>query len=283
MDFRVPDSTPLAYFRALVESDAQFPLLEAAASLAQDDYPELDVQQVLDEVDQLQARLMRRVQGETDELQRLRHLNALFFQDMEFRGNVNDYYDPGNSFLHVVLHTRRGIPISLAVIWLELAQSLGLEARGVSFPGHFLVKVQLPRGQVVIDPLTGQSLSREALSERLDPFRRPGSERDDPALHPALYLQAAPPREIVGRMLRNLKEIYQVQGNWPGVIAVEDRLIVLFPRAWAEYRDRGLAYAERGHAALAVRDLEIYLGHADEELDVADIAHRLAELRRAEG
>ena len=114
-----------------------FPLLEAAASLAQDEYPELDVQQVLGDVDQLLARLKRRLPADAAPLQRLRALNQFFFHDLSFGGNVNDYYDPDNSYLNAVLRTRRGIPISLAVLWMELAQGLGLQARGVGFPGPF--------------------------------------------------------------------------------------------------------------------------------------------------
>ncbi len=158
IDFSAP--TPLAYFRSLVQSDDHFPLLDAAASLAQDEYPDLDVQQVLGDVDQLLARLKRRLPADAPALQRLRMLNQFFFQDLSFGSNINDYSDPDNSYLNVVLRTRRGIQISLAVLWLELAQGLGLHARGVCFPGHFMVKVNLPKGQVVIDPFTGQSLSR---------------------------------------------------------------------------------------------------------------------------
>src|SRR6188768_726238 len=164
--------TPLEYFSSLVQSDDHFPLLEAAASLAQDEYPDLDVQQVLGDIDQLLARLKRRLPADAAPLQRLRLLNQFFFHDLSFGGNVNNYYDPDNSYLNAVLRTRVGIPISLAVLWMELAQGLNLQTRGISFPGHFLVKVNLPRGQVVIDPFVGQSLSREELSERLAPFQR---------------------------------------------------------------------------------------------------------------
>ena len=153
LNFDVP--SPLQYFTSLVQSDEHFPLLEAAVSLAQDEYPELDVQQVLGDVDQLLARLKRRVPPDAPAMQRLRALNQFFFQDLNFGGNVNDYYDPDNSFVHVLLKTRRGIPITLAVLWLELAQGMDLHARGLSFPGHFMVKVNLPKGQVVMDPFTG--------------------------------------------------------------------------------------------------------------------------------
>ena len=279
LSYSVP--SPLEYFAALVQSDADFPLLEAAISLAQDEYPELDVQQVLGEVDQLLARLKRRVPADAVPLLKLRAVNQFFFRDLSFRGNINNYYDPDNSYVNVVMRTRCAIPITLAVLWLELAQGMGLAARGVGFPGHFMVKVNLPKGQVVIDPLDGQSLSREQLAERLEPFRRRSGLVDEFEVPLGLYLQATPPREIVARMLRNLKEIHKAQKDWPRLIAVQDRLIVLLPQAWAEYRDRGLAHAELGHASQAVADLESYLGNIEEGLDIDAIAGRAAELRRA--
>ena len=188
--------TSLEYFASLVQSDDHFPLLEAAASLAQDEYPELDVQQLLGDMDQLLARIQRRLPADAPALQRLRTLNQFFFTDLGFGGNVNNYYDPENSYLNAVLCTRRGIPISLAVLWMELAQGLGLHVRGIAFPGHFMVKV-------------------------------------------------------------------------------------LLPQAWGEWRDRGLAHAERGNTAEAVADLETYLAHAEDGLDIDLIADRLNALRSA--
>lgn len=277
--FELP--TPLTYFASLVQSDDHFPLLEAAATLAQDDYPELDVQQVLGDVDQMVARLKRRLADDAAPLQRLRVLNQFFFRDLGFRGNVNNYYDPDNSYLNAVLRTRRGIPISLAVIWLELAQGVGLNARGINFPGHFMVKVDLPKGQVVIDPFTGQSLSREELSERLEPFKRRSGLVDDFEVPLGLYLQAAEPRDVMARILRNLKEVHKSQGDWARLAAVLDRLIVLLPDAWSEYRDRGIAHEEQGHAAMAIADYDTYCLQATDALDLDAVAQRIAHLRRA--
>jgi regulator of sirC expression with transglutaminase-like and TPR domain len=279
LNFDIP--SPLQYFASLVQSDEHFPLLEAAVSLAQDEYPELDVQQVLGDVDQLLARLKRRVPPDAPAMQRLRALNQFFFQDLNFGGNVNDYYDPDNSFVHVLLKTRRSIPITLAVLWLELALGMGLDARGLSFPGHFMVKVNLPKGQVVIDPFTGQSLSREELAERLNPLYQRDARPDDMALPLGLYLQPAAPRDIMGRMLSNLKHIYRQQEDWARLITVLDRLVVLYPRSWPEYRDRGLALAEQGQAQRAQADLEIYLASAEDAKDLEAVADRLADLRRA--
>lgn len=273
--------TPLEYFSALVHSDADFPLLEAAISLAQDEYPDLSVQQVLGDVDQLLARLKRRLPADAGSLQKLRVLNQFVYRDLNFGGNFNNFMDPDNSYVHVVLLTRLAIPISLAVIWLELAQGIGLTVRGISFPGHFMVKVNLTEGQVVIDPLTGKSLSREELSERLAPFQDLAALEEDQELPLGLYLQAAPPRDIIARMLYNLKDIHVAQRDWPRLIMVLDRLIVLLPQAWSEYRDRGLAHAEVGHTGHALEDLETYLANATEAGDRRDIAARVGELRRA--
>lgn len=276
-DFSAP--TPLAYFATLVQRDDGLPLLEAAASLGQDDHPALDVQQVLHDVDQLAARLQRRVKPDDDAMERLRALNQFFFGDLGFAGNVNDYYNPDNSFLHAVLHTRRGIPISLAVLWLELAQGLGLQAEGVGFPGHFLVQVNLNEGRVVIDPFTGQSLSRDELDERLLPYRRQRGLTGDFEAPLGLFLQAAPPRDVIARLLRNLKEIHRTGEDWTRLLPVLERLVVLLPEAWEEHRDRGLARAELGLFDGAAADLRCYLEHRPQADDAPALLRRLAELR----
>ncbi len=239
MDFKLEVPTALEYFASLVQSDEHFPLLEAAASLAQDEYPDLDIQDVLDQVDQLCGRIKRRLPADSGAMHKLRLLNKFFFVEHGFTGNLNNYYDPDNSYLNVLLRTRRGIPISLGVLWLELALGLGLQAKGVSFPGHFLVKVRLPfphDGQVVIDPFSGQSLSKEDLMERLAPLHaesglmRNGSVSDELLKH---YLRAATPREIVARMLRNLEEVYTSHDDHERLKLVQLRLAVLLPKAAA--------------------------------------------------
>jgi regulator of sirC expression with transglutaminase-like and TPR domain len=281
LSFEVP--TPLDYFASLVQGDADFALLEAAICVAHDEYPEVDVQTVLSEVDKLLGRIRKRIPKDAVPVQKLRLLNHFFFQDLGFTSNVNDYYDPDNSFIHMVLQTRRGIPISLAVLWLELAQSLGLSAQGVGFPGHFLVKIDLPMGQAVIDPVDGKSLSREALSERLEPFRQRSGLTDPRETPLALYLHAATPRDIIARLLGNLKEIYRSQRDWARMLVTLERLIVLLPESWNEYRDRGLAHAELGHTEQALADLECYLVHADERLNLDAIADRVDDLRGSMG
>ena len=278
---RFEQPTPLDYFVALVADDSHFSQLEAAAAVAQAAEPDLDIQGVLAQVDALAARLKQRIAADTAPLQRLRYLNRYFFQELGFAGNVNDYYDPGNSYLHRVLATRRGIPITLALIYIEIAQQIDLEARGVSFPGHFLIKLKMPQGEVVIDPFSGRSLSRDDLDERIAPYRRRHGLIGDAEVPLGLFLQTATPRAVVARMLRNLKEIHRGAEDWGRLLPVMDRLVVLLPDDWEERRDRGLVRAELGDGDGAVEDLAIYLDHNAHADDARAIGARLAELRGA--
>jgi len=281
----LPEQPPsaLAYFATLVAEDAGFALLEAAICVAQDEHPGLDTQGVVAEIDRLAARLRARLPADAGALQRLRALNTYFFGELGFAGNVNHYHDPRNSYLHAVLATRRGIPITLALLYIELATQLGLTARGISFPGHFLVKLKLPQGEVVVDPFDGRSLSREELDERLVPFRaRHGLEGDFEAPL-GLFLQAAPPRDILARLLRNLKEIHASAEDWPRLLAVQQRLVLLLPDRPEERRDRGLTWAELGRCAEAAEDLAAYLAARPQADDADALRERLAELRRGGG
>ncbi|MEN9544456.1 MAG: hypothetical protein RLZZ598_1289 [Pseudomonadota bacterium] len=273
--------TPLEYFGALVAEDEGFALTEAAASVALDEQPRVDIQGVLSDIDTLAARLKARLPADAGALQRLRLLNRYFFRELGFEGNVNDYYAAANSYLHEVLRTRRGIPISLAVIYLEIAQQVGLTARGVSFPGHFLVKVRMPQGEVVIDPFSGQSLSREELEERLGPYRRSQGLTGDFDVPLGLFLQTATPRDIVARLLRNLKEVHRNGDDWALLLAVQERLVRLLPDDAEERRDRGLALAELGNTAAAAEDLEHYVARVPKAEDRTAIEQRVAELRAA--
>jgi len=280
LPFDVP-ATALDYFYSLVVDDATFSLTEAAIAIAQDDFPSLDTEGVLAEIDTLAHRLKRRIPADAAAAQRLRLLNRFFFQELGFCGNVNNYYDPANSYVHQVLSSRRGIPITLAVLYLELAGQIGLTARGVSFPGHFLVKLRMPQGEVVIDPFTGHSLSRDELDARLAPYRRARGLQGDFEAPLGLFLQAAPPRDVIARMLRNLKEIHRSSGELLRLLAVQQRLLILLPDVWEEVRDRGLLYADLGAEEAAASDLEDYLRHVPDGPDRGAISARLAHLRRA--
>ena len=272
--------TVLGYFAALVAEDEGFALLEAAICVAQDDHPELDVQAVLAEIDGLAAKLKARLPADASALRRLQSMNQYFFVELGFAGNVNNYYDRGNSYLHQVLATRRGIPITLALLYCELASQLGLTARGVSFPGHFLIKLRLPQGEVVIDPFNGRSLSREELDERLGPYRARQGLAGDFEVPLGLFLQAAPARDVLARLLFNLKEIAHTAEDWPRLLAVQQRLVLLLPQDAEQLRDRGLTWAELGRPAEAADDLSAYLLSRPDAADAPALRERLAELQR---
>lgn len=273
--------TALEYFATLVAEDEGLPVLEAAVACAQDWIAQLDVQRVLAEVDGLTARWVQRLPADAAPMQRLRSLNAYFFEELGFSGNVNDYYDPANSLLPEVLRTRRGIPITLALLYIELARGAGLDACGIGFPGHYLVKVRLHAGDVVIDPFSGRSLDREALEERLQPFREARGLVGDDELPLGLFLQPATGRETVARLLRNLREIHRSAGDWAQWVAVQRRLVVLLPDTPAERRDLAMALAASGAHSDASAELERYLALHPEADDGAALRQRLSAWRTA--
>lgn len=279
LNFSVP--TALEHFRCLVGHEVAFPLLEAAASLALDAEPDVDVQSVLLEVDALAQRLREKLPNGATAMQRTFVLNEFFYEILGFAANANDFADPANSYLHRVLHTRRGIPISLAVLWMELAASAGLKADGISFPGHFLVKVSVDEGIIIQDPLTGRGLTQAMLAERLEPFRESwglGEEEMAP-LH--MFLQPASGPDIIERMLRNLKAVYTEGEQYPLLLGVLDRLIVLRPNDADSYRDRGMLQAHLGQRDAALQDLQTYVQLAPAPQDLPVVQARM-ELLRAE-
>lgn len=270
---------PLEYFATLVEQDESIPLFEAALAIAQDAEPQLDLNASQIELDILAAKLQRRLPSDASHIQKLRMLNHFFYHELGFAGNINNYYDPDNSYLHRVIATRRGIPISLAVVYMELAQQIGLRVKGISFPGHFLMKMSVQSGDIILDPFNGTSLSREELEERLEPYFLQQHYSSEISL--ATYLQEARPREILVRILRNLKALFSENLRWQNLLAVQQRLIILLPDEIAERRDRGLAYANLQCPQAALQDLEAYLSECPYAADAQAIRSKLPELRRA--
>jgi regulator of sirC expression with transglutaminase-like and TPR domain len=268
----------LDYFSALVADDDSLPLTEAALAIAQDAYPDLDLQGTLAEIDELALRVRRRMPEGGDVHQRVGALNRCFFRELGFAANLNDYYDPDNSHLNVVLKRRRGIPISLAVLYLELASQLHLPVRGVSFPGHFLLRVETPDGDVILDPTTGRSLSESDMVELLEPYVANAGESVARALR--MLLEPATRREIVARMLRNLKTTYLQTERWERLLAIQQRLVILLPDSIDEVRDRGFAYARLDYLRPALDDLERYLEERPEAEDATVVESQLQELRQ---
>lgn len=276
--------TPLDYFSTLVaaaEDDDAIPLTEAALSIAQDIYPRMDLAAVQSDLDRLAATLKSRIPTDASAVQRLRALNSFFFKELGFAGNRNDYYDPDNSYLNRVLERRRGIPISLALLYMEIGQQVGLPLRGISFPGHFLVKLKVRAGDIFLDPYTGQSLSRDQLEERLGLFfdARGMEVPTDLALIPSI--QESSPRDILVRMLRNLKGIYHDRKEFEKLLAVQNRLVVLLPGEATERRDRGLVYAQLDCPRAAVEDLTHFLAEEPNSPESEEIRRTISVLRGA--
>jgi regulator of sirC expression with transglutaminase-like and TPR domain len=205
-------------------------------------------------------------------------LNRYLFEELGFRGNARDYYDPRNSFLNEVLDRKLGIPITLAIVYVEVGRRIGLALHGVSFPGHFLAKCPARDGVIVLDPYAGgASLSLEDLQQRLRTLRGGAAPPADIARH---MLAAAGKKEILARMLRNLKGIYLERRDLPRALAAADRVIMLEPRAAEEYRDRAAIYLDLECFRAALSDFRNYLMLKPGADDAAAVQRRVTELRQ---
>lgn len=234
---------------------ARFPgdridLAEAALWVAAEEYETLDVSAYLERLDALAGDAAKRVRARGTPAERIADLNEYLFRERGFTGNREHYEDPRNSFLNEVLDRRRGLPITLSIVYLEVAGRLGLSVHGVGFPGHFLVKLE-GSPEIVVDAFFGRVLSAEDCAERLRVVLGPEAE-----LVPEFHLRAATRKEIIARLLTNLKQLYARSGDWVRSLACCDRILLLVPDAAAEFRDRGLVYEQLACFTAAAADLE---------------------------
>lgn len=256
--------------------DHDIPLFSTALLIAQDEYPLLDRADYEARLHDYAHRLDAQLRSTDSASAQLRCLNQFVFDELGFSGDEQNYYDPRNSYLNEVLDRRLGNPISLAVVQIELAQRLGVPLEGVSFPGHFLVRLPLDEGIVVLDPFQkGRSLDAAELRRRarthLDTH-----DIDDARL--ARMLEPASHRAILTRMLRNLKGVYVEREQWDKAARCSDRLLTLDPHQPAEYRDRGNYYLRLGHVVAARNDLRRYLALMPHAEDSDAISQQLSEL-----
>jgi regulator of sirC expression with transglutaminase-like and TPR domain len=252
-------------------------LLAAAARVPLYAEPDCDPQQVLDQLRAWAARLRVRVAPDASPFARLRLLNHFFFGELGFAGAGDDYQSTHNSYLHRVIERRRGIPITLSILYMELGRAAGLKLEGVSFPGHFLVRLPLNAGTVFVDVYGGGvTLSTEDLRQRL---RATLPDETDPPLAP--YLRAATEQEILARMLRNLKAIHWQAQQWAAALEVASRLVELLPQAARERLDRAQLYERLECPRAAAADLVAYLSLSASPPDAAEVGERLARLRLA--
>jgi regulator of sirC expression with transglutaminase-like and TPR domain len=259
--------------------DVDIPLAEAALVIAQERYPDLDVEGWLGRLDAMAEAFRRRLRPDIPYRETVLLLNRYVFDELGFSGNSGDYYDPRNSYLNDVLDRRLGIPITLAIVYMEIGRRAGLRLEGVAFPGHFLVKCVVRDGTLVLDPFhRGNSLSIEDLRGRLALMN--GGEAPPAAVMPVL-LAAAGNREILVRILRNLKAIHLQREQFGDALAAADRIVALAPHASAEIRDRGLIYQALECFRPAAADFERYLALAPEADDVVEIRARIVDVHRA--
>jgi len=271
-------NTQLEHFAQFVSRE-QFDLAEASLMLAQDIYPDVDIPAYLGRLDDIAVAIKKRLADDAFAEQKVIALNYYLFNEMRFSGNVEDYYDPRNSYLNEVMERRTGIPITLAIVYLEVGKRLGLNLKGVSFPGHFLVKLAVKRGQLVLDPFTGGEAQSEAdLRQRLAQVLPAGKAGQ---AHLDQYLEAATPRQIVARVLRNLKNIYLQTGKLESALAVMHRMLLVVPESAEELRDRGLIFQQLECFRPALSDLQNYLRRRPEAPDAGEIHGKIVELRQA--
>ena len=268
----------LERFAELVTRE-QFSLAEACLLIAQDQYPELDIAACVAKLDAMAATVRGRLAADALAEQKVAALNWHLFGELRFCGNADAYYDPRNSYLNEVLERRTGIPITLAIVYLEVGRRLGLQLQGVSFPGHFLVKLRLKQGSLVLDPFAGgEPCSETGLRARLGQAL-PADRQAKPELD--RYLEPATPREIVARVLRNLKGIYLKNAKLERALAVMHRMLLVVPESAEELRDRGLVHAELECFRPALADLQSYLRRRPDAPDASDIHAKVVELRAA--
>jgi regulator of sirC expression with transglutaminase-like and TPR domain len=257
--------------------DEDISLAEAALLIAGHEYPDLPVSAYLSRLDELAHGLRMRIGEDATDLERIAELNQFLFGDLGFRPNSEDYYDPRNSFLNEVLERRTGIPLTLSVIYMELGRKIGLPLKGVSYPGHFLVKCAVPEGALVLDPYSGGiSLGLQDLQKRLREVR--GGEVSRAIV--AELLVSASNKEIIVRLLRNLKAIYLRGHDLDKALPIMDWIIATMPEQTPELRDRGMIYQELECPRAALADFEEYLKRSASCEDADEIRRRIIELQR---
>ena len=249
--------------------DEDVSLLEAALVIASAQYPSLDFDHYYQRIDEWAGALRSRLSDEASAEDRLRTLNSFLFVEQGFSGNMDDYYDPRNSYINEVLDRKTGIPITLSVLYMELGQRIGLPLEGVSFPGHFLVKLPVQGGAVVLDPFNGGiSLDEDDLSQLL------AQVLGDEYYEVTRLLNAASKQDILVRMLRNLKAIHQKAEDQEQALEVVNMILAIDPALSEEYRDRGLLLQQLECDNAAIRDFNHYLT-AHPDADDADAIRTL--------
>ncbi len=270
----------------VAQDDAAIDLAQAALLIALEEYPELDIAGCLAQLDLLARRVcatlgvsepdkLIRLPGEVDPLIAIEAMNQVLFEQEHFKGNQEDYYNPSNSFLNEVLEKRSGIPITLSLVYMEVGKRIGLQIEGIGLPFHFVVHCRLPNGYIYIDPYEkGRLLSEEDCREHIQRVFKRKTDFDPQWLEPVSH------RQLLVRMLTNLKHIYIHQEDYARALTVCDRILLLTADAPLERRDRGIVHFHLKHYARALQDLTAYLEHASAVENTEDIQRQIKAIRQ---
>jgi regulator of sirC expression with transglutaminase-like and TPR domain len=263
---------PLArqHLYRLLHQSEPFNLAEAALYIAQETYPDLQIEVSLNALDEMAETIRDHLPQERYPLKTIQTINRHLFETLGFCGNRQDYYDPRNSFLNDVLERRTGIPITLSLVYLEVAQRLGFPMVGINFPGHFLIRPQQEDMEIYVDPFhQGEILFPQDCQAKLEVMYGQKVELRE------AFFDVIEPRQFLVRLLTNLKHIYLNQGQLKDCLAVSERLLLINPTAVVELRDRGLLYYQLGRWVEARQDFQDYLEQSPQAPDQALIAELL--------
>lgn len=265
---------PLKVFKDLVKGpEAELDLGRAALAVARVEHPELVPGEYLRLLDELAARSGAR--GIEDGRRALERLRRFLFEDEGFRGNVDAYYDPRNSCLNDVLDRKLGIPITLSVLMMEVGRRVGLAIDGIGLPGHFIVAARVEGDRILLDPFNGGAeLTEEGCTEVSS--RAVGRRVKLTATH----FSPCTKRQVLIRMLRNLKTVYGKQGEWEKLLRAVDRLLVLDEESPEHVRDRGTALVKLGHLHHGAAEWERYLQRYPHAQDAEGLRAQLREVRQ---
>lgn len=263
------------FYQEIHQPDDQINLAQAALYLAQEEYPDLEVEEYLNALDTMAMEVSERLPSAPYPLRVIQTLNQYLYDDLQFRGNTEQYYDPCNSYLNDVIDRRLGIPITLSLVYLEIADRIEFPMVGVGMPGHFLIRPAVEEMQVFVDPFhQGEVLFPEDCQQRLSEiFNRPVELRPE-------FLATVSRRQFLMRMLGNLKAIYLSHHQTSKALAAVERMLLLFPDAVAEQRDRGLLYYQLRRWSEARLDLTSYLEQSPAAQDATSIRGLLNQIQR---
>ena len=258
----------------LVRAESEMDLARAALLVANEEYPQLPVELYLARLDQVAEEVKDRLACETAPLVVLSEVIETLFERRSMRGNRDSYYDPRNSFLNDVLDRGLGIPLTLSIVLLEVGWRLGLPLEGVRFPGHFLVRYRGDEVRLLIDPFKGGKIRFEDQAQEILDRVYGGVVRmqDD-------FLRAASKREMLIRLLSNLKSVYVKVGDHARALAAVERLLMINPTAPTESRTRGVLLARMGRREEAAAQLESYLRVSPAAADAGRVRKMLRDLR----